>query len=236
LLTAVLFDLDGTLLDIDLDSFLREYFAALGPVVAEVLGRANPRDGLSAVIAGTEAMSLPHPGRTNREAFNERFRAMTQADLDLEQFALPFERFYREVFPGLRRDFAPMPGARRAVESCLELGLKVAIATNPIFPRSAVDERLRWADLGDLEVHTVTTYENMHATKPHAAYFAETAMMLGVSPSSCVMVGDDRALDMPAADLGMRTFYVGGDSGAPADWRGSLDDFADLVPRLAEDR
>ena len=147
MLSAVLFDLDGTLLDIDLDLFLREYFAALGPVVAEVVPGLTAEQGLAAVIGGTEAMSLPHTGITNRDEFNARFHALTNADLDLEEFALPFERFYREVFPGLRRDFGPMPGARRAVQTSLELGLRVAIATNPIFPRSAVDERMRWAGI-----------------------------------------------------------------------------------------
>jgi FMN phosphatase YigB (HAD superfamily) len=231
LLSAVLFDLDGTLLDIDLDSFLREYFSALGPVVAEALG-GDPDDGLSAVLAGTEAMSLPHPGMTNREAFNACFHRLTEADLDLEEFALPFERFYREVFPSLRRDFGPIAGARSTVRLCLELGLKVAIATNPIFPQSAVAERMRWAGIDDLKVHAVTTYEIMHSTKPHSAYFAETAAMLGTEPASCVMVGDDRALDMSAADVGMRTFYVGSDLGVPADWSGTLVAFAELLPRL----
>ncbi len=175
MIRAVLFDLDGTLLDIQLDLFLREYFAALGPVVAEVVPGITAEEGLPAVMAGTEAMSRPHPGMTNREAFNARFHAMTGANLDLEEFALPFERFYREVFPSLRRDFGPFTGARSAVKLCLELGLKVAIATNPIFPRDAIIERMRWAGIDDLKVHAITTYENMHATKPHAAYFAETA-------------------------------------------------------------
>ena len=235
LLKAVLFDLDGTLLDIDLDAFLREYFVALGPVVAEVLGHGDPRDGLSVVISGTEAMSLPHPGLTNREAFNACFHRLTRADLDLEAYALPFERFYRDVFPGLRKDFGPAAGARRAVELSLELGLQVAIATNPIFPRSAIDERMRWAGIDDLDVSVVTAYENMHSTKPHAAYFLETAGLLTVEPASCLMVGDDRTLDMPASDVGMRTFYVGGDAGVPADWSGTLEDLVDLLPRLAED-
>jgi HAD superfamily hydrolase (TIGR01549 family) len=137
------------------------------------------------------------------------------------------------VFPGLRGEFGPMPGARRALETSLGLGLKVAIATNPIFPRSAVDERLRWAQVADIEVDVVTSYENMHATKPHAAYFAEVAELLGVEPSECLMVGDDRQLDMSAADLGMRTFYAGRGSRILADWCGTLNDLAELLPRLA---
>jgi FMN phosphatase YigB (HAD superfamily) len=234
-LSAVLFDLDGTLLDINLDHFLREYFAALGPVVAEVVTDISAEQGLAAVVAGTDAMSLPHPGLTNREAFNRRFHAMTGTDLDLEEFALPFERFYRDVFPSLRQDFAPMPGARQAIETSLNLGLKVAVATNPIFPRSAVNERMRWAGIDDIGVELVTTYENMHATKPHGAYFSEVAALLGVETSACLMVGDDRFLDMPASDIGMRTFYVGPDTGVPADWSGTLGDLAALLPRITRE-
>jgi FMN phosphatase YigB (HAD superfamily) len=232
LLKAVLFDLDGTLLDIDLGQFLHEYFAALGPVVAEVVPGITAEEGREAVLAGTDAMSIPHPGLTNRDAFNARFHELTAANLDLEEFALPFETFYREVFPSLRGSFGPFEGARGAVKLCLELGLKVAIATNPIFPRDAIVERMRWAGIDDLPVHAITAYETMHATKPHATYFAEVAEMLGTSPRSCVMVGDDRALDMPAADLGMRTFYVGPDRGAPSDWRGSVTAFEEMLPRL----
>jgi len=231
-LKAVLFDLDGTLLDIDLGAFLAEYFAALGPLVADVIGDDDPRVGLAAVIAGTEAMSAPHPGATNRDAFNARFRELTRTDLDLEEFSLPFERFYRDVFPGLRRGFGPVAGARRAVETCLGLGLKVAIATNPIFPRSAVDERMRWAGIDDLAVHAVTTYEDMHATKPHAEYFVETAGLLGVSPAECAMVGDDAILDLPAAEVGMLTCYVGDDPDARAEWRGTLEDLIEALPSL----
>ena len=233
MLGAVLFDLDGTLLDIDLDHFFREYFAALGPVVSEALGRGGDvRTGLNAVLNGTEAMSLSHAGRTNREVFNERFRELTGADLDIEEYAVVFERFYADVFPTLRGTMGPMPDARRAVTTALELGVKVAIATNPIFPRSAIEERMRWADVADLPVHVVTDYETMHAAKPNPAYFLETAHMLGVEPGDSLMVGDDRVLDMAAADVGMRTFYVGRQSGPVCDWTGSLSDLADLLPRL----
>ena len=146
--------------------------------------------------------------------------------------ALPFERFYRDVFPTLRNGLGPRDGARDAVVIASFLGLKVAIATNPIFPADAIRERMRWADLADLPVDLVTTFEIMHATKPHAAYFLETAQMLGVSPHECLMVGDDRVLDMGAADVGMRTFYVGRPPLPAADFSGDLRDLAKLLPRL----
>jgi len=233
-LSGVLFDLDGTLLEIDLDAFLRDYFAALGPVVAEVMGADADVDvALQAVMTSTEAMTLPHADSTNREAFNATFRRLTGTNLDLDEYALPFERFYAEVFPTLRGKMVPRPGAREAVETALSLGLKVAIATNPIFPLSAIRERMRWACIDDLPVQVVTSYETMHATKPLPGYYSQTAGMLGVDPLGCLMVGDDRTLDMAAADIGMRTFYVGKAPIPASDYSGSTADVASLLERLA---
>jgi len=45
-------------------------------------------------------------------------------------------------------------------------------------------------------------------------------------------VGDDRSLDLPAADVGMRTFYVGDSAAAPADFRGTLTELPDVLARL----
>ena len=233
MLTAVLFDLDGTLLDIDIDAFLNDYFGALGPVVTDVLGgEREPSAGLRAVLEGTAAMVEPHPGRTNQVVFNETFERLTGVDLDLEEFALPFERFYAEVFPKLRKTMGPRPGAREAVETALALGLKASIATNPSFPLSAIRERMRWAAVDDLPVNVITSYESMHATKPRTEYFVETAEQIGVKPSECLMVGDDRVLDMGAADIGMRTFYVGAPPVPASDFAGDLFDVASLIPRL----
>lgn len=233
MLKAVLFDLDGTLLDIKLDSFLNNYFALIGPVVAGILGH-EPDDstGLRAVIAATGIMSGSHPGETNRDAFNAQFEHLTGVRLDTASNHAILERFYSESFPALQGLMGPRPGAVEVVEMALALGLKVAIATNPIFPLSAIRERMRWAGLEHAAVDVVTAYEGMQATKPHGAYYLQTADMLGVDPRACIMVGDDRTLDMSAADVGMRTFYVG-DGPAPAcDWTGSLTELGELLKRL----
>ncbi len=235
MLSAVLFDLDGTLLDIELDSFLRDYFAVLGPVVADILGD-EPSDpaGLRAVISATELMSSSHTGQTNRDAFNAEFERVTGTDLSTPANDAVLNRFYAEVFPTLRKGMGPKSGAIEAVETALRLGLKVAIATNPIFPMSAIKERMRWAGLDRLDVQVVTAYENMQATKPHAAYYQQTAELLGVDPQECVMVGDDRVLDMSAADIGMRTFYVGNGPTPACNWTGTLYDLAGLLTRLSD--
>ncbi|MBI5232240.1 MAG: HAD family hydrolase [Coriobacteriales bacterium] len=228
---AVLFDLDGTLLDIDMSEFLTRYFRALVPVIVEVAG-CTPEIGLHALLQATDAMCLPHPGVTNRDSFADAFSTFLGRELD-DQAWSRFDRFYVEDFPGLRGSIGPHAGARRAVEAALACEVSVAIATNPIFPEAAIAERIRWAGLDDLEVDLVTTYERMTACKPMPAYYLETANALGARPSACLMVGDDRELDMSAADVGMRTFYVGPEPVPASDWSGTLADVAALLPRLA---
>ena len=228
---AVLFDLDGTLLDIDLQRFLRRYFGALRTVpLGAAAGGLGPTTVVRAIMTATDAMMALHPGKTNLAAFSESFIRTTGIAFDALWPA--YEHFYASVFPLLQDEAGPATGARRVVETARGLGLRVAIATNPIFPRVAVDHRLAWAGLDDLTFDVVTTYEQMTACKPHGAYFTQTAALLGVDPTDCLMVGDDIALDLPASDVGMHTF-LRGDARSSADYRGTLDDLAGLLPLLA---
>ncbi len=228
---AVLFDLDGTLLDLDLPDFLHRYFIALEETARPLIDGSARRDSfVRALNTSVGAMMEPHPGQTNQDVF---FRDLQlRSGIDLHTDWEIFETFYTEVFPGLIADAGPAKGARRAVATALDLGLRVAVATNPIFPRAAVMHRMAWAGVADLPVHVITTYELMESCKPSPSYYRQTADLLGAAPHTCLMVGDDRTLDMPASDVGMSTFYVGRDSGVAADFSGDLDDLADLLPRL----
>ena len=225
---AVLFDLDGTLLDVDIDVFMSRYFAAL----TEHSRPVYEGDGLvDALLGATRAMWEEHPDRTNRDVFHEAFLDLSGIDLD-EHWEL-FEDFYENRFEALGDGMGPKPGARRAVETSLALGLKTVVATNPMFPRTAIEKRLGWAGVRDIDYDLVTTYENMHACTPHAAYFLEIAEMLAVSPEECLMVGDDPGLDLPASAVGMTTYYVGDAPDVEADMRGDLEGLSELLPTLA---
>lgn len=231
-LLGILFDLDGTLLDIDLRGFLEAYYGALVPVITSESPHLSAEEAIHGLDEGVRAMMFQHPDRTNAYVFAERFAELT--GIDLREDSSPFDRFYEEVFPGLRDTAGPMAGARECVEHAMEIGLRVAVATNPIFPEAAIRHRLEWAGLADMDIQVVTTYEEMHATKPHAEYFRQTAAMLDLEPRECLMVGDDRTLDMAAADVGMRTYYVGADRDAVADFRGDLGELRSLLDRLVD--
>ncbi len=93
-----------------------------------------------------------------------------------------------------------------------------------MFPRIAVERRLVWGKLDGLNFDLITTYHNMHATKPHPQYYREILSKLDCPPAEALMVGDDWELDLaPAASLGMHTFWiVPGDVQLPHENRGDL--------------
>jgi FMN phosphatase YigB (HAD superfamily) len=230
MIKAVLFDLDGTLLDIDLSRFLREYFAVLGPAMSRSLG-VEPTRALAAVMDATDRMCADLSDRTNATVFWDRFEELTGVGRADGSFEADLERFYALEFPKLRTGHGPMPGAGSALAAARAAGMKVAIATNPIFPLVAIEERMRWAGIDATSVDVVTSFETSAATKPHAEYYRQIATWLGVATGECVMVGDDAMLDMAARDTGMRTYYVG-DGEAASDWRGTLAGLAELLPSL----
>jgi FMN phosphatase YigB (HAD superfamily) len=229
MLRGVLFDLDGTLLDLSVDAFLRRYFAALDDAISPVFPDV---DLMPAVLGSTAVMQRPHPGATNREVFFIDFKERTGIDLD-ERWSI-FDAFYRNVFPTLGFGYGPADGARRAVEAAQSIGLKTAVATQPIFPRIAIDHRLQWAGLADIRFDAVTSYEDMRACKPQSEYFLQTAAMIGCEPQDCLMVGDDRDMDMAAAAVGMGTYYVGDQRKTKSDFRGTIRELPAFLKYLAQ--
>ena len=225
---AILFDLDGTLLDVDTSEFMRRYFRAIRAIeTPEWQG-----DLLDAVALGTDAMLGRHPGRTNADVFWERFEAITGRPQ--HAWTPIFEEFYRTDFPQLQAGAGPTPGALRAFHAARQKGLTVAIATNPMFPRVAVDQRLQWAGLGDLpDDIVVTSYETSTACKPWPEYFSEVATTIGIAPSDCLMVGDDPSMDLGSRSVGMRAWMLYEPTkGWTTDYAGSLDQLADFIERL----
>jgi FMN phosphatase YigB (HAD superfamily) len=207
MLQAVLFDLDDTLLGNNIDAFIPHYFALL----SKYAERYMPRDRfLQELMIATQAMATNvNTAVLNRDAFWNSFHQRT--GLDADEMEAYFDIFYQQQFPQLAAVVQPQPVARPTIQTSFDRGLKVVIATNPMFPRRAVEERLAWAGVPvtDFAYDLVTTYDNMHATKPHLAYYQEVLDAIGVSPEASLMVGDDWENDIaPAAALGCQTYWI----------------------------
>ncbi len=233
MIEAILFDLDDTLLGNDMDKFLPAYFGLLGQHAAPYLDRER---FLQELLFGTQAMiASEDTAVSNRDVFWNTFQERTGLDpAELEPF---FDRFYREIFPQLRSTTEKRPSALPLIQFCFAAGLTIVIATNPLFPARAIEERLAWAGVpvSMFNYDLVTTYENMHATKPSLAYYKEILADIDCLPQNALMVGDDWKNDIaPAAAVGMQTYWISPNGEEPPDdaliaGYGSL---ADLLHRL----
>lgn len=204
-LGAVLFDLDGTLLDIDMDRFMAPYVKRLGQAMGD---RVVPKQFAEHLMAGVYAMiTNDDPQKTNEEVFWEAFERLSGVRRD--DIGSQVNRFYETEFPKLGYIANPVPVAPRVVQEAAARCDRIVLATNAIFPRSAIEARLRWAGV-DADLFTlITTYENMHACKPSEAYYLEICSLIGVDPQDAIMVGNDFKMDIePAARVGMATYYV----------------------------
>ncbi|MBE0466967.1 MAG: HAD family hydrolase [Candidatus Desulforudis sp.] len=228
----LLLDLDGTLLPMDMHEFLTAYLRAVSTRMAPYIA---PDRFAKCLLASTQAMvENLDPRRTNADVFWDDFVGRT--GLDQVEILPILERFYREEFPQLAPVTRPTPTARMVCTRAVEYGAELVIATNPIFPRMAIEERLRWAGIADFPFRLVTAYENMHFCKPQTHYYQQILDRLGAGPEQCLMAGNDPEEDLVAQDLGIRTYLVvdclvsrpGGGFRRP-DHRGRLTDLADFL-------
>ncbi|MGM9619530.1 MAG: HAD family hydrolase [Oscillospiraceae bacterium] len=201
---TVLFDLDGTLLPMDQDVFTKAYFSLLAKKMAP---HGYEADSLVKTIwAGTGAMVKNDGSRTNEAAFWETFAALlgekTLADQPL------FEEYYRVDFQQAAASCGFTPAAAETVRLCKDLGARVALATNPIFPAIATESRIRWAGMEPSDFALYTTYETSRYCKPNPDYYREVLQKLNARAEDCVMVGNDAEEDLAASALGMPVFLL----------------------------
>lgn len=206
-MTTLLFDLDGTLLDTNLDAFIPAYFQKLA---ARLSARVPPDTLIKYLMSGTRAMmSNEDPRLTLNQVFDKNFYpflGVTREDMRDE-----IDSFYDNVFPSLSGITRPIRGVVETIEWAFTAGHRVVIATNPLFPRKAIEHRLRWAGLPPEKYpfRLISSYEQFHFLKPHPAYFAETLGRLGWPDGPVVMIGNDVEQDLvPAAALGLATYHA----------------------------
>ncbi len=230
---VVLCDLDGTLLPMEMNRFLQAY---LGRLSLRFASSIDPKHFVQVLLAATGAMiENTDPTKTNEDVFIESF--FGKLGVKPDRMMREFEHFYENDFPDLRRFTKPTPLARQVLNAAIARGCDLVLATNPIFPNVAIRERMRWAGIDDLTFAFITDYESMHFCKPKLQYYEEILHRIGAAPKDCLMVGNDLAKDMVAAQLGMSTFLVEDclieNNGDPtnAHHRGKLEDLLQFLQR-----
>lgn len=201
---TVLFDLDGTLLPMDQEKFIKAYFGGLATKLAP--HGYEPNQLIKGIWAGTKAMVANDGRATNEEAFWNTFSGLYEEDVRKDESL--FDHFYRNEFQFVALSCGHEPRAAHVIAFLREKGCRVVLATNPIFPAVATRSRMKWAGLTESDFELVTTYENSRHCKPNPEYYRDILTEIGEVPENCIMVGNDVAEDMIARELGMEVFLL----------------------------
>ncbi len=203
-LQGVFFDLDGTLLQVDMEQFIPAYVDGLAGVCVDLAERRRFAD---VVLKATWALLHSEEGGCSNQAL---FQGAVERHLGIapELFDQRLQRYCREGLPELAPLITPHPLVPRILQSCFARGLKVVVATNPVFPRPLVEARLQWGNMEEFPFDLVTCYENSRYCKPHPGYFADILQALELAPEQCLMVGNDTVQDLSASRAGIATFLL----------------------------
>jgi FMN phosphatase YigB (HAD superfamily) len=203
---TLLLDLDDTLIRNDINQFLPAYLKML----SQHLDSIHPGDQMvrELLIATRGMITNQDAASTLEEVFDRAFYpALGTTKASLQNV---LENFYANVYPGLAPLTRKQPAASALVDAAYQRGYQVAVATNPLFPATAIEQRLDWAGLPveQYDYALVTNYSNMHFSKPNPAYYAEILAQLGWPSDPVVMVGNSLEDDiLPASSLGIATYH-----------------------------
>jgi HAD superfamily hydrolase (TIGR01509 family) len=208
---AVLFDIDGTLLDSN-DAHARAWVDVLRghgkdvpfDLVRKKIGMGG--DKLLMQVAGIDDQS------TEGKLLSERRTALFKA------LYLP--------------DLGPLPGARALVERLRSRGLKCAVVTSS--GSAELADLLREAAVANL-FEVMITSDDADASKPDPDLVQAALAKLGIGPRETVMIGDTPYDVAAAARAGVSTIAMRSGGWKDRDLEGAIaiyDTPADLLARL----
>lgn len=201
----IFFDLDGTLLPMELSKFIELYLHSFCRKFSLQVA-VEPKVLIKAIWDGAAAMGKNDGGCLNRELF---WRAMNdRCGKDMRRFEKDFDAYYRNEFVEAKQATWENPYAASSVALLRQRGYRLVVATNPFFPKSATYTRLRWAGVDPEDFCCITVYDNCSACKPNLNYYQDICSMCGMLPEESLMVGNDVEEDMCAAKLGFRTYLL----------------------------
>lgn len=201
---VILFDLDGTLLPMDQEVFGKAYFGGMAKKLAP--HGYDPEKLVKAIWTGTGAMVKNDGSRRNDEAFWNCFAGIFGPDVRKDEPL--FEAYYHNEFQNVRHVCGFDPEAGKTIKKLKEMGYRLVLATNPLFPAIATQSRAKWAGLDIENFELITTYENSSFCKPNPDYYRQILDTIGAKPEDCLMVGNDVQEDMIASQLGMKVFLL----------------------------
>jgi FMN phosphatase YigB (HAD superfamily) len=233
MIDTILFDLDGTLLPLNMERFIQLYFGEMGQYFADLI---EPKQLARKVWEATDRMVASTDERTNETVFMEHFGSLI--DSDLATYQKRFDDYYEVGFLKTQGATEEQPAMAAAVKVLQAKGYELIVATNPIFPEKAIYQRIHWAGFEPDDFSYISAYERNHYCKPQPHFYREVLRETAKNPQQCLMVGNDAQEDLVAAEAGIQTYLITDylidrSSGAfKADYQGTYQDFLEFAQGL----
>lgn len=230
---AILFDLDGTLLPMDVEKFMKLYFLEMSKNFEDLFDRDTL---VNHVMKATAIMVKDTTARTNEEVFMDAYEMLTGADIT--EHKKRWDAFYAGGYKNVKASSKTSEEMIEAVDVLKNKGYKLVLVTNPLFPKDAITQRIGWAGLNVDDFDYVTSFEKNRYCKPQLKIYEEVLEHLNLEAKDCMMVGNDVQEDMVAGQLGMATYLVTEhilnrtNELIEADYQGSYQEFLAFVKGL----
>lgn len=239
MVNTVLLDLDGTLASLDADDtevFTKNYFKDLSIKLKDFF---TLEDLTKVLWTSTKHMrENPDGRRTNEEIFFEKFYGMIEhSKEDLQPL---IDDFYENDFYKVEQVNKQNDNMMNAVNLLKEKNYELVVASNPMFPKTAMIDRVKWAGFKEEDFKYITSFECMHYCKPHLEFFGELLEIIDKDPKECLMVGNHAQEDMIAKEIGISTYlikdYASGDleDDKNIDYSGYYKEFYEFVKELPD--
>lgn len=203
MINTLLFDLDGTLLGMDEKQFVRLYMKSLTAAMAPY--GYQPESLIEALIKGEQLMRQNDGSKTNETIMLDLLSSICHKDARAD---LPlFEQFYTgDGFAKASIVCHPIEGAKELIDELKKRGYRLILASNPLFPKCAMESRLRWAGLNPQDFEWIASYENASSSKADPRFFRELAKDAGFVCKEALMIGNSPDEDGNAAKAGLDVF------------------------------
>lgn len=207
MLKAVLFDLDGTLLPMNEEDFIKQYLGLIFKYVAHL---GYQKDLIDNILVGTKKMYKNDGARTNEEVFWKHFEEI-YGEKCLKDKEV-FDKFYTTEFKKTKVCCGSNPVAREIIDYIKNCGLKIILATNPVFPIAGMITRLEFIGLKEEDFNYITGYENTTYCKCNPKYYEEILSKNNLKADEVVFFGNSEKDDYRnATDVGIKSYLVGDD-------------------------
>jgi len=98
-----------------------------------------------------------------------------------------FIDFYQNEFNEIKKVTIPKDNIIKKIK---KTDHQLIFASNPLFPKIAVEKRISFAGLSPNNFIYISHMENSHFAKPNPKFFKEILNSLNLDPKNCVMIGD----------------------------------------------